>query len=130
MTRLLAGDVVSGPRRTYILRNMFKIPLRLKPQLPNPDNPDAAQPDTGPAETDPPEMLEGVPFFGAAAIAFGILGIFTKGYIFVPLALITSLVALFTGHVAWGFVGLLLTVAGLLTLPVLLAFLGIAWLLP
>ena len=109
---------------------MFKIPLRLKPQLPNPDNPDAAQPDTGPAETDPPEMLEGVPFFGAAAIAFGILGIFTKGYIFVPLALITSLVALFTGHVAWGFVGWLLTVAGLLTSPVLLAFLGIAWLLP
>jgi len=38
---------------------------------------------------------------GAAAIALGLLGIFTKGYIFVPLAFICSLVALFLGHVSW-----------------------------
>ena len=44
---------------------------------------------------------------GAAAIAHGLLGIFTKGYIFVPLAFICSLVALFLGHVSWAFVGLL-----------------------
>ena len=44
---------------------------------------------------------------GAAAIALGLLGIFTKGYIFVPLAFICSLVALFLGHVFWAFVGLL-----------------------
>jgi len=39
-------------------------------------------------------------------------------------------VALFMGHVAWAFIGLLLAVAGLLTSPVLLAMIGISWLLP
>jgi hypothetical protein len=61
---------------------------------------------------------------------FGILGIFTKGYIFVPLALICSLIALFMGQISLAFIGLLLSVAGLLTSPVLLAILGVGWFLP
>ncbi len=67
---------------------------------------------------------------GAAAVAFGILGIFTKGYIFVPLGVVCSVISLFLGQISWAFVGFLLATAGLLTSPVLLAFLGIAWLLP
>jgi hypothetical protein len=52
------------------------------------------------------------------------------GYIFVPLALICSIITLFLGQISWAFIGLLLTVAGLLTSPVLLGLLGIAWLIP
>ncbi|NQV84330.1 MAG: hypothetical protein HQ494_10975 [Rhodospirillales bacterium] len=72
----------------------------------------------------------GIPIMGAAAVAFGLLGIFSIGYIFVPLAFICSLMALFFGQMSWAFIGLLLTVAGLLTSPVLLAAIGIGWLWP
>ena len=67
---------------------------------------------------------------GAAAIALGLLGIFTKGYVFVPLTFICSAVTLFMGNISWAFVGFLLAVVGLLTSPVLLAMIGISWLLP
>ena len=109
---------------------MFKIPLSLKPKPPSPEQLESDQPAADQPATDQTGDQQGVPFMGAAAIALGILGIFTKGYIFVPLAFICSLVALFLGHVSWAFVGLLLAVAGLLTSPVLLAMIGISWLLP
>ena len=114
---------------------MFKIPLSLKPKPPSPEQLESDQPGPDHPASDQPATdqtgdQQGVPFMGAAAIALGILGIFTKGYIFVPLAFICSLVALFLGHVSWAFVGLLLPVAGLLTSPVLLAMIGISWLLP
>ena len=86
---------------------MFKIPLRLKPKPPAPDRLGSDQPVSDQPAADVPDDREGVPFMGAAAIALGLLGIFTKGYIFVPLAFICSLVALFLGHVSWAFVGLL-----------------------
>ena len=77
------------------------------------------------------EVIEaGIPILGAAAVAFGILGIFSKGYIFVPLGVVCSILSLFLGQISWAFVGFLLATAGLLTSPVLLSFLGIAWLLP
>jgi multisubunit Na+/H+ antiporter MnhG subunit len=62
---------------------------------------------------------------GWLAVGFGVLGIFTNGTIFVPLAFICSVVALFMGQGAWAFGGLLLSVIGLLTSPVLLALLGL-----
>lgn len=65
------------------------------------------------------------PVMGWLAVAFGVLGIFTKGYIFVPLAFVCSLVALVLGQGAWAFGGLLLSVVGLLTSPVLLVLLGL-----
>ena len=99
---------------------MVKIPLSLDPDQQDPDPPDSLGPD-GPA---------GIPIMGAAAIAFGILGIFSIGYVFVPLGFICSIISLFLGQISWAFIGFLLAVAGLLTSPVLLAFLGIAWLLP
>jgi hypothetical protein len=100
---------------------MVKIPLSLNPdqQDPNRTDPDSPQ-------FQPPNGPGRIPVIGAAAIAFGILGIFTKGYIFVPLAMVASLIALFMGQISWAFIGLLLSVAGLLTSPVLLAILGIS----
>lgn len=72
-----------------------------------------------------PEEAETKPLMGWAAVGFGLLGIFSKGYIFVPLAFLCSLLALFMRQGAWAFVGLLLTVVGLATSPVLLALLGL-----
>lgn len=105
---------------------MFKIPLRLKPKPPAPDRLESDQPVSDQPAADVPDDRESVPFMGAAAIALGLLGIFTKGYIFVPLAFICPLVALFLGLRRLT----VLAVAGLLTSPVLLAMIGISWLLP
>lgn len=58
------------------------------------------------------------------AVAFGFLGIFTIGYLFVPLCLICSIIALVQGHLSWAFVGLMLGVAGFVTSPVLMSLLG------
>jgi len=90
---------------------MDKIPLSLEPA------PEHEYPDAG----------ETKPVMGWAAVGFGVLGIFTKGYLFVPLALVCSVLALFMRQGVWAFVGLLLTVVGLLTSPVLLALLGLGW---
>jgi hypothetical protein len=72
------------------------------------------------------------PVAGYMAVASGLAGLFFYGPVFVPLALILSLVAIFTGHGLWGFVGLVLAAAGLLTSPTLLALIGLgaiaAWL--
>ncbi len=81
---------------------MFKIPLSLKPKPPSPEQLESDQPGPDHPASDQPATdqtgdQQGVPFMGAAAIALGILGIFTKGYIFVPLAFICSLVALVPG---------------------------------
>lgn len=104
---------------------MVKIPLSLNPDQRDPDITDSNGPDSlGP---DGPGRI---PIIGAAAVAFGILGIFTKGYIFVPLGVVCSIVSLFMGRISWAFIGLMLAAAGLLTSSVLLAALGIAWLLP
>lgn len=72
------------------------------------------------------------PIAGWFAVGFGLLGIFSYGTIFVPLAFITSLIALFMGQFIWATLGLLLAVAGFLTSPMLWGLLGlgalIAWL--
>lgn len=111
---------------------MKKMSLNLNPD-PDPesgDGKDPETPDSAPADPGVVHTPGGIPIIGGAAVVFGILGIFSMGYIFVPLALICSLIALFLGQMSWAFIGLLLTVAGLLTSPVLLAALGIAWLIP
>ncbi len=66
------------------------------------------------------------PVMGWFAVGFGLLGIFTIGYIFVPLCLICSVIALFSRQVVWGFVGLMLAVAGLLTSPKLWLIIGMS----
>lgn len=104
---------------------MVKMPLSLNPDQPDPDQTGSS----GPGGSGP-EGPGRIPVIGAAAVSFGILGIFTKGYVFVPLGIICSIIALFMGQISWAFIGFLLATAGLLTSPVLLAFLGIAWLIP
>ena len=110
---------------------MKKMSLSLNPD-PDPDSGDDDHPDTAGSAPGPADFQRpgGIPIIGASAVAFGILGIFSMGYIFVPLALICSIITLFLGQISWAFIGLLLTVAGLLTSPVLLGLLGIAWLIP
>ena len=76
---------------------MVKIPLSLKP-----DRQDLERTDHDSLQPVRLDGLERISIIGGAAIVFGILGIFTKGYIFVPLAFICSLVALFLGHVSPG----------------------------
>ena len=87
--------------------------------------PDSAEVDTGEPENVQAPDIDDKPVLGWLAVGFGVLGIFTKGYIFVPLAFVCSVAALFVGQGAWAFGGLLLSVIGLLTSPVLLALLGL-----
>jgi len=106
---------------------MVKIPLSLNPDQQDPDQPAPDSLGSGSLGSDGPGRI---PVMGGAAVAFGMLGIFSIGYVFVPLGILCSIIALFLGQIPWAFIGFLLAVAGLLTSPVLLAFLGIAWLIP
>lgn len=76
----------------------------------------------------PPPSRGAAPIAGYLAVGLGLAGIFTAGYIFVPLAFLASVIALFSRQIIWGIFGILLSFAGLLTSPVLLALIGIAWL--
>jgi len=76
----------------------------------------------------PPPQNDSAPIAGYFAIGLALAGIFTSGVIFVPLAFLASIIALFSGQIIWGIFGVLLSFAGLATSPILLAFLGLAWL--
>lgn len=67
---------------------------------------------------------DSLPLLGMFAVGFGLLGIFTIGPVFVPLALIFGLIAIFAGQILWGLTALVLALAGFLTSPTLLLFLG------
>lgn len=71
-----------------------------------------------------PQQPPKSPVMGWFAVAFGFLGIFTIGFIFVPLGLICSLFALFMGQAMWGFIGVMLAVAGFVTSPKLWLIVG------
>ncbi len=64
------------------------------------------------------------PFTGYCAIGFGLLGIFTIGFIFVPLGFICSIAAFFVGQPILGLAGLILAVAGFMTSPKLWLIIG------
>lgn len=66
------------------------------------------------------------PVAGWCAIGFGLLGVFGPGLIFTPIGFVCSLVALFRGQGTFGFVGLLLTVAGFLSSPLLMGLVGLS----
>ncbi|OEJ69258.1 hypothetical protein [Magnetovibrio blakemorei] len=67
---------------------------------------------------------DSLPLLGMFAVGFGLLGIFTIGPVFVPLALIFGLIAIFAGQILWGLTALVLALAGFVTSPTLLLFLG------
>ena len=64
------------------------------------------------------------PVMGYCAVGFGLLGIFTIGFVFMPLGLIFSIAALFLGQSVWGAVGLMLAVVGFITSPKLWLIVG------
>mgnify|MGYP000167816213 FL=1 len=74
----------------------------------------------------------GLPLLGLFAVGFGLLGIFTIGPVFVPLALVFGLVAIFMGQILLGLTAVVLALAGVLTSPTLILVLGVgafaAWL--
>lgn len=72
------------------------------------------------------QNAENKPVMGWFAVAFGFLGIFTIGVVFVPLGLLCSILALFFGQIVWGFIGLLLAVMGFITSPQLWVVIGMA----
>ncbi len=59
------------------------------------------------------------------AVGFGLLGIFGPAILFTPLGLLFSIFALLRGQGAWAFVGLLLTVGGVLGSPILMGIIGV-----
>ena len=66
------------------------------------------------------------PVMGYCAVGFGLLGIFTIGFVFMPLGLILSIAALFLRQTVWGVVGLILAVAGFITSPNLWLIIGMS----
>jgi len=73
-----------------------------------------------------PQAPQKSPVMGWFDVGFGFLGIFTIGFVFVPLGLICSLIALLTGQAIWEFIGLMLAVAGFLTSPKLWLIAGMS----
>ncbi|MBO6519108.1 MAG: hypothetical protein JJ900_13835 [Rhodospirillales bacterium] len=71
----------------------------------------------------PPE--EKTPLAGYMAVGFGLLGIFGPAILFTPLGLLFSIIALLRGQGSWGFVGLLLTIGGILGSPILMGLIGV-----
>jgi len=65
---------------------------------------------------------------GIIAFVFGVLSIFILAPIFVPLALICGLIALFSGgsNAVWGVFGVITAVIGALTSPIILGLIGLA----
>ncbi|NQW00851.1 MAG: hypothetical protein HQ483_14195 [Rhodospirillales bacterium] len=92
------------------------IELSLKPQNRSTPNGNSEQ-NQEPEET---------PVMGWFAVAFGILGIFTFGVIFVPLGLVCSVLAFLFGQVSWAISGLVLAVIGFVTSPHLWLIVGLA----
>ena len=66
------------------------------------------------------------PIMGYCAVGFGLLGIFTIGFVFMPVGFIFSIAAIFLRQSVWGLVGLVLAVAGFITSPNLWLIIGMS----
>jgi hypothetical protein len=62
---------------------------------------------------------------GLTSFILGIISIFYMSPIFVPLAILTGIVALFKRQFLWGILGLICAFIGFITSPILLAALGL-----
>lgn len=72
-----------------------------------------------------PPQPERQPILGWFAVGAGLLGIFGPGILFVPLAIVFSLLALLRGQAAWGFAGLVLAIGGFISSPLLMGVVGL-----
>jgi len=73
----------------------------------------------------PDTVEEPTPLSGYLAVGFGLLGVFGPAFIFTPLGILFSLIALLRGQGAWGFVGLLLAIGGILSSPIFMGIIGL-----
>lgn len=89
---------------------MDRIPLNLNPQ-------------SGGSGATPGQPAK-KPLMGWAAVGFGLLGVFSS-FVFVPIGLICSILALFMGQAIWGFFGILIAIVGVMTSPILLGLIGL-----
>ena len=64
------------------------------------------------------------PVYGSLSIIFGFIGIFILSPLFSPLALIMGLLACFHKEYAAGLTGILFSIIGILTSPLLLALIS------
>jgi nitrogen fixation-related uncharacterized protein len=62
---------------------------------------------------------------GLVSFTLGIISIFYMSPVFVPLAIVVGIVALFKKQFLWGILGILCAVIGFVTSPILLAALGL-----
>jgi len=62
---------------------------------------------------------------GLASFILGLISIFFMSPVFVPLAILTGIVALFKRQFLWGILGLICAFIGFITSPILLAALGL-----
>lgn len=65
-----------------------------------------------------------LPLLGMFAVGFGLISVFAWSILFVPLALVLGVTALFMGQIGWGVSAILLSVIGTLTSPMLLMMIG------
>ena len=72
-------------------------------------------------------VAENRPVMGYIAATCGFLSIIMWGIVFVPLGIVTSIIALFMGQGMWAVIGLFLSLIGLMTSPVLLGILGLGF---
>lgn len=64
------------------------------------------------------------PIFSSFGICCGILGIFTLGFIFIPLGMLFTLIGLLRGEFLVGTIAIVVNVIGFFTSPVLMALIG------
>ena len=76
----------------------------------------------GNAAVQPPR--DNPPIVGILAVIFGVMSIFTWSILFVPLALVLGIIALFIGQIGWGIGAIILSVIGVLTSPMIIMMLG------
>lgn len=72
-------------------------------------------------------IRESRPVFGTLSVVLGLIGVFVASFILSPLALVLGVIAIFSGQPISGVTGVLLATAGILTSPVLIALLGLGF---
>jgi len=65
------------------------------------------------------------PVTGWLAVGFGLLAVFTVGWLFTPFAFVFSILALVFGQISWGIAGMVLALIGFFTSIPLLLFFGL-----
>ena len=82
----------------------------------------------GQQQINTPPLKEDAPIAGYFAVGLALIGLFATGYMFVLLSFVASIIALLSGQILLGCLGIMLSITGLIISPALLTLLGAAWL--